>query len=183
MFKARIFDRVLLALLMVIIIATMVVGLLVYWDYLPGVKTFLQGLFAVSVGTRILYSGILAVILIIAVRLLIAPNKKPSPSILVKGADDGDVRVTVAALTAITKQYAIQVEGIRDVVARFVQQEEGVDVHTRLVMAYGVAIPEATQSFKDGVRDHLERMTGLRINRVFVTVEAEPVNKSTARVR
>jgi uncharacterized alkaline shock family protein YloU len=94
---------------------------------------------------------------------------------LVFRGPEGSVTVTAGALTELVARAARSVEGARvrrpkrSIEIR--HDERRVSVALELGASYGVALPELARSVQERVAEALGRVSGLKVERVDVTLE------------
>nr|MDD6335025.1 alkaline shock response membrane anchor protein AmaP [bacterium] len=176
--KARFWDRVLLAVYMVLMLCFWVFAVLWVWECFPYFSPSHLGIWV-----RIGITAGCVLLFIATLRLLFARGQKPLRAVLVGQSAQGALRVTVPALEQIAQQYAKDVESVSSMAIRFEPSKEGgIDIQAKLTLAQGAVIPEVTQMFQQGLQAHMETHTGLKVAAVHVLVEAAPAAAPAMRV-
>lgn len=106
---------------------------------------------------------------------------------IVQENEMGTVRISTTAVKGMVRQVALDQPGVSDVKPLFRIRGTELDISLKLIVAEDAHIPTLSQALCEAVKDRLQRMAGLAVHQVVVTVaDVEEVKKrasTSVRVR
>ncbi len=171
--------RVLLSIYMVVMIA--LAGLLISaaWGYVAFLDTYLYGL---PIG-KVLLTLLGALWIVSSAILLFARSRKDEPhGALVKATDIGQIYISIEALEHLCQRYVRSISAVKDMKCRIRQEEGGVSFLLQVEYMPDTVIPEASANLQQGLKEHIETQSGMRVNSVQIYVVA-PANAANIATR
>jgi len=98
-------------------------------------------------------------------------NRGQAPSWAILQGEEGEVRLSMAAIDTLIQQAAGELRAVREVRTSFYPRNEGLGVYIRVVVAAEESIPELTAQLQKVVKEHVLRVAGISIEEVRVLVE------------
>ena len=182
--KIKIFDRILLTLFIIVSIALAVAIILVMVQVYPlqQFSALLEQLFA-QTWLRILIAIVALAYIVVAVDLLFLRADKPRTPLnaKVKETENGDIRISIEALTSLSLRAARAIQGVRDVKNSVFITETGVVVEMRVSFMPEINIPLVSAELQTAVKTYIESNAGIHVLAVRVFVE-DALNTSRAIV-
>ncbi len=83
----------------------------------------------------------------------------------------GDVRISVEAIEAMANRAGRQVSGVRELAAKVIPTEFGAKIALRVSLDPETNIPEATDKLQTEVKNYVESLSGIKIEKVVVIVK------------
>ena len=168
----KLLDRFLLWILSVLAV---VLGLLliilvlfpsVAWLQVPGVR--------VAVGL-LAFIGILSAVGLHLRRAI----RKRSEAAMVDEGENGNAYVTLSVIGDMAKRIALDCEGIRSCKSQVKNNGSGVDLELEMALNPGVAVAPLAAMLQERLKNRIFEMTGIRIGKVGILVEAASEAKET----
>lgn len=174
--KLSIFDRILLAILLIAAILTAFVLFAVASNLLPedGVGAFVHLFYGVPQNQWILAgSGLL--LLLISVRLLFAGKREkverqPSSAVMRRN-ENGGMFISLSAIDGMVERHCLKTKGVSACKTSLKQSEDGVTIGVRLVTSENANIVAITEGLQKSLKTYLEANTGIHIKEIGVLVE------------
>ena len=176
--KMKWFDRVLLALVLIIFIG---VGVFAIGIALGPLRPVFESFYALMTNGLLAYVLILSavglVMLLAAIRVLYAScahKGAPVPTtVLLKTTDNGSIRIAVSAIDSMVQRAARSAPSVRDVTTRIlVLENDALAFQLRVTFAPDAMLSEATTQVQSDVKDYVEAHAGVPVQEVQVFVEA-----------
>ncbi len=180
--KPKLFDRILLGLLL-LITTVLSLGLLVLalrFIPLENVQQLIAAWYPQPIWQLVLISSGF-VILLLSLRLMFAGGKKrqdPLPSsTLVQTTDLGAAYISIAAIDAMVQKHCRANNRIRSVNSTVLPvREGGVVLRIRLSLMPDTNIPELSGALQKSLKEYVERLSGISVREVSILVEDTSLN-------
>lgn len=124
-----------------------------------------------AMGLKILYAAIAVVLIIIALILMFFGIRKGQPkTVCVASTENGNVVITVKALEELVDRYLGHMKHLKEVRQKVISYNEYIVSDVQIEVEYGVEIPPLTKELQDGLKEELEKLTGITVQQVRVSV-------------
>lgn len=188
--KLSIFDRILLALLLIVVILFSFILFAVATGILPEqTVTGFIGLFYYAWQNALILAGAGLVLLLIAVKLLFAGRSAKAPAqpatALIRQSDIGGAFIALPAIDSMVQRHCRSKSRVRDCFTTIRASEQGVAVGIRLFVLPDTDVVKLTDELKASLKEYLESLTGITVVGVDILIEsvsAAPNNNGVARV-
>lgn len=165
----NLFQRLLIFIFTLLIIA---VGFLLTLHSFRILPVFFLEELVVSAHGRYEVGVISILLLLLGLYLLqpltVTPGKGEA---LIKEGSLGKLKVSLGAIEGLIKREVAATEGIKQVRARLKWREDGLEVSLRIHVLPGLELPHLTSQLQSSLRDHVQQLTGVKINGVQILVE------------
>lgn len=172
----KIFDRVLVGILAVAVVAIGGGMLAVAWD-----AALLEQLFFMLQDsmTKLWVTGLCIVLILISLRLLLFAGRRPKEMarITVSTGDFGTVEITLNTLSQLVNAFVAKVDGIVASKHNLRPGENGLGIYLRVGIREGASIPEVSRQVQQSLKVYMEHATGIAVAEVGVLVD-NPVGKT-----
>jgi uncharacterized alkaline shock family protein YloU len=122
--------------------------------------------------TRVIASAAGIVIVIVSFSLMFYGIRKRKPkSTLVKNTGMGSILITISALEDMAVRHIASNEAIKNVKASVKIKDSKANIHARIAIAEGANIPEVLQSLQISLKEHIEILAGIQVNKILMLVE------------
>lgn len=176
--KMKWFDRVLLALMLILFIG---IGVFAIGIALGPLRPVFESFYAVM--TNGLWANVLIlcavglVMLLIAMRVMYAScvhKSAPMPTtVLLKTTDNGTIRVAISAIDSMVQRAARSAPSVRDLTSRIlVMDNDALAIQLRVTFAPDAVLSEATAQVQADVKEYVQTHAGVPVQEVQVFVEA-----------
>lgn len=185
--KGKLFDRVLLAILLILVIAISITFIMV------ACRVFLASEMQAMV-EQLYYNDIVAIVLgvcsaallIIAIRLLFFGGKKrdlPEPtSTLVRSSELGSTFIALSAIDSMVQKHCRSNNRIRSVMSVVhALRDGGITINIRLSLMPDNNIPELTDELQKSLKEYIEQLSGITVREIGILVEDTSIS-AKARV-
>ena len=98
-------------------------------------------------------------------------NSKARSSAITYSTEIGDVKISVEAIETMATRTGRQIPGVRDLVAKVVPTEFGAKIALKVSLDPETSIPETTDMLQEEVKKYVERLSGIKIEKVIVVVK------------
>lgn len=181
--KPKLFDRILLALLLIVTLALSVGCILLALPVVPpaNTKATVDFIYSDPMWQWIL-GGAGAVLLIITLRLMFAGPKKKAPepmptSTLVHTTDLGSAYITISAIDAMVQKHCRANNRVRTVQSTVIPVRDGaVNVRLRLGLMPDTDIPALSEQLQKSLKEYVERLSGITVQEIAILVEDTAVD-------
>lgn len=191
--KLKVFDRILLALLLIVAIVCAFALLGVASQAIPQVmvESFFS-LFYNDAGNAWILAGSALVLLAICIKLVFAGRggkREPEPAAAVMGsAELGSTFVSLSAVDAMVQKHCRAYERVCACHSTLKTGDEGLSVGLRLAVLPDTNIAELSREIQKTLKEYIEGLTGIQVHEVKVLMEnateaqikSVPVPTSTA---
>lgn len=107
--------------------------------------------------------------------------KKKISKALINDNELGRIGISLSAIESLVQKNVQQQKGVEEVKSRLSRAGEGVEIRLNLKVLPDLDLPQLTTNIQNSLRDYLQRVTGVKIEKVQVLVE-EIRGKVPARV-
>jgi hypothetical protein len=162
-----IFDKVLLVLLAI-------------WGLVTAVLSVLFGTGAITAyhitvwsqtARDELYIAVVALIFaLISVRFLVYRTGRPEPDYVVLPGEHGHVRISFVTFQQLADRTGQSIRGVDSFETRVRQGQGGILLAVRVRVLPDVDITQTSIDVQRGVKEHIERITGVTVERITVNV-------------
>lgn len=171
--RIRAFDRVLMVLVVLLLLAVAVFLSAVAFRVLDRqiIETYIEGFYTLWQNIVILLV-IAAVLLIIALRLLYAALVPPRRKVraVVRRTEEGTLSITLTTLQDIAIRSAKTVEGVKDTACEVIAVEGGVRICFKVDPTNEAVLPEMGKQLQTRVKEQVEMLSGIAVKEVNVLV-------------
>jgi uncharacterized alkaline shock family protein YloU len=182
---AKIIDRLLLFVFSLVVILAMIAILLFTFGVisLEDSTSFLSQVYENSMTAAVLIAAS-CVVLILAVRFFYLSIRSSSPTVpsIDQRSELGDIRISLETVENLALKAAARTRGLKDLKARIKVDQAGLEVELRAVVDGDTSIPALSEEAQNGIKSHIEDITGIPVSRVSVyvanVVQSAPAFKS-----
>ncbi len=182
---AKIVDRFLLFIFSLVVILGMIAILLFTFGVLSleDTTSFLNRVYEDSATAAVLIASS-CIMLILAGRFFYISVRTSSPTVpsIDQRTELGDVRISLDTVENLALKAAARTRGLKDLKARIKVDQAGLEVELRTVVDGETSIPAITEEVQNGIKSHIEEITGIPVSRVSVyvanVVQSAPAFKS-----
>ena len=178
--KLRIFDRILLAILLIaaILFSFILFGIAAQLIPEKAAMGFIDLFYAYRQNALIL-AGAGAVLLLICVKLLFAgrggkdkSKEAAAPaSTLMRQNENGGMFISLDALDAMVKKHCASQSGIQDCQTTIRAAEDGVTIGIRLSVPPDTEVVNLTESLQQSLKAYIQGLTGINVKEIGILVE------------
>lgn len=175
--KLSIFDRVLLAVLLicVILFAFALFGMATGLITQTMVTDFI-GLFYYAWENALILAGVGLVLLLIAIKLLFAGRGSKGPAqpatALIRQSDIGGSFITLPAIDSMVQRHCRTQSRVRDCFTTVRIAEGGVSIGIRLFVLPDTDVVKLTEELKASLKEYIESLTGVHVISTDILVES-----------
>lgn len=169
----KIFDRVLLTIYTLIILAVSIGILFFSFGYIT-IEDAVQYLKGIEYGIEfIAITAVIALLfLVVSLKLLFSGASKPKTrSALVKFTQLGVIRASLTTLESFTLKSARSFSEIKDVKCSILVESEGIRIVLTVMLMPDVKIPELTQKLQEEVKRYVESYSGIIVKEVQIYID------------
>lgn len=129
--------------------------------------------------------GILSLILLgLAIYLLLPlSTSQGTREALIQENELGSLKVSLEAMRDLIKKEVLETEGIEQVKTSLTWLEDGLEIDLRLKVLPQLELPQLISTLQSSLREHIQRLTGVKINGVQILVEEIWSNTPKTRAR
>lgn len=169
----KLLDRVLLWVLSVLAI---ILGLLlILLVLIPSLSWLKASPVRITVGVMTLLSIASALLLL----LRCGGPREQEEAALVDDGENGSAYVTLNVLSDMAKRITQDTEGVRSCKSEVKNSEGGVDVELELALNPGIPVAPLASRLQAKLKERIYEMTGIRVNKVSILVEAAAEGKAS----
>jgi len=186
--KLKLFDRILLVILLIAAIAVSVVlfGVSTRVITKPVALDFVS-LFYLNAHNALILASAGLVVLLIAVRLLVAGKKRPLPqtvTALVRQGEVGSTFITLSAIDTMANKYCSGIDHVQQCFTSVRAVDGGVSIGVRLDVDENAEVVPLCEGLQTSMKEYIESHTGIVVREIGVLVEnlnaaAEPAALAT----
>lgn len=188
--KLKVFDRILLAILLIVAILTSVVLFAMALNIVTlDMATAFISLFYLNKHNALILAGSGVILFLIALKLLFAGRGERKPelpaSALIRQSDIGGTFISLQAIDSMVQKFCASQQRIRESSTSVRAAEGGVTIGVRLSVLPETDIVTLTQDLQKSLKEHVETLTGIQVREVGILVEsatASPAGAPPARV-
>lgn len=176
--KMKWFDRLLLALVVIIFVG---LSVFILGIGVGPLRAPYEDFYALMTNGLLINSIIMVVVglvmLVLALRVIYACCAKrsaPAPTtVLLKTTDCGTIRIAISAVDSMVQRAARNAPSVRDLTSRVITTpNEELAIQLRITFAPDTELAAATVKVQEDVKDYVQKHTGVPVQEVQVFVEA-----------
>ncbi|MBQ2770410.1 MAG: alkaline shock response membrane anchor protein AmaP [Clostridia bacterium] len=190
--KLRIFDRILLGLLLIVTIlfALALLAMSVNLVTFDMATAFLWQFYG-AWQNQLILAGSGLVLLLIAFKLMFAGRKdrkraKAPATAMVRQGEIGGTFISLSAIDTMIQKFCASKPGIQECQTSVTNQKGAVAVGLRLSLAADANVASLTDELQQSLKNHIETLTGVAVKEISILVEnadltmpkAEPIQIS-----
>ncbi|MGI6116468.1 alkaline shock response membrane anchor protein AmaP [Luoshenia tenuis] len=181
--KLRVFDRVVMTVLMLFCIGVGAVALGFAWNLFSfPVLGYMLLEVKLSLLWQILITVIALVWIVLCFKVIFSVPKAPRERhALIKKSDDGAILISLQAIEAIATKYATSMVEVREMKPHTALQEGGIAMRIQVSFKPDIDIPAISTQLQGGIKEAIEQQAGVPVREIRLLVET-PSNKSLAPV-
>ena len=175
--KLSIFDRVLLAILLicVVVFAFALFGVASGLITQTMVENFI-GLFYYAWQNALILVGVGLVLLVIAIKLLFAGCGTKAPAqpttALIRQSDIGGSFITLPAIDSMVQRHCRAQSRVRDCFTTIRLAEGGIAIGVRLFVLADTDVMKLTEELQTSLKEYIESLTGVHVTSADILVES-----------
>ena len=186
--KLKVFDRILLGLLLIVAIVVSFVLFGVAANIITEeMANGFIGLFYLFRENALILAGCALVLLLISVKLLFAGKVKKSEirpaSALMKQTEIGGTYISLEAVDAMVQKHCRSQQRVKDCKTTLHSSETGITVGIRLCVLPDTDAVTLAAELQKSLKEYIESLTGIQVNEIGILVEsaAAPATNAVAR--
>ena len=187
--KLKVFDRILLGILLIaaILVSFVLFGVAANLISEEQVNWFVS-LFYMERQNALILAGSGLVLLLISVKLLFAGKNKKADvrpaSALMKQTELGGTYISLEAIDGMVQKHCRAISRVKDVHTTLQSTETGVTIGIRLNVLPDTDVVTLSGELQKSLKENVESLTGIAVNEIGVLVEsaAAPATTTTAAV-
>ena len=186
--KLKVFDRILLGILLIAAILVSFVLFGIAANLIPQDQaTWFVSLFYMYRENALILAGSGLVLLLISIKLLFAGKGKKADarpaSALMKQTEFGGTYISLEAIDSMVQKHCRAVSRVKDVHTTLQSTETGVTIGIRLCVLPDTDVVTLSSELQKSLKENVESLTGITVNEIGVLVEsAAPVAAATTAV-
>ena len=158
-------------ILAVLFISVMALGLV--WGFIDQThpQYWLSLLYTDSL-TRVVVSIIVIVLVLLSLMLMFYGIRKRKPkAALIKNSGLGAVFISINAIEEMAMRHMATNEAVRNVKTSITIKDSKANISAKLALAEGSNIPEVLVTLQTSLKEHIEVLSGIEVNKVLLLVE------------
>ena len=185
--KLKVFDRILLGILLIaaILVSFVLFGVAANLIHEEQVNWFIS-LFYMETQNALILAGSGLLLLLISVKLLFAGKGKKADvrpaSALMKQTEFGGTFISLEALDSMVQKHCRAISRVKDVHTTLQSSETGVTIGIRLCVLPDTDVVTLSSELQKTLKETIEALTGIQVNEIGVLIEsaAAPAATTTA---
>lgn len=122
--------------------------------------------------TRLMVSIVVIAIIILSFLLMFYGIRRNKPkSALIKNTGLGGVFISVNAIEEMAMRHIASHEAIRNVKTTIKIRDSKANISAKIAIAEGTNIPELLLSLQTSLKEHIEVLAGIQVNKILLLVE------------
>jgi uncharacterized alkaline shock family protein YloU len=183
--KLRVFDRILLGILLIAAILFSFVLFGVASKLIPEeMATSFIGLFYLFQQNALILAGSGLLLLLISIKLLFAGRGKKTEvrpaSALMRQTEFGGTFISLEALDGMVQKHCRAISRVKDVRTTMQSNETGVTIGIRLCLLPDTDVVTLTSELQKSLKENIETLTGIQVNEIGVLVESATANTAAS---
>ncbi len=181
--KIKMFDRVLAAILALVVIAAGVLGVLIALDIIaaPYIGGMLDNLHATwQIQAIVIFC--IAIILAIAIKVLFMGERKepPAKDIMLKTTENGSIRISLFTIDSLAQKHVRSISYVRDLRSQIISYNDN-SVRAKLWISFmpETNIPEISEQLQQSVKEYVQKYSGIFVQEVSVFIDDTSINLNT----
>ena len=187
--KLKVFDRILLGILLIVaIIAAFVLFGMAANLITESMVTSFIALFYMFKENAMILAGCGLVLLLISIKLVFAGKGKKAEvrpaSALMKQNEFGGTFISLEALDTMVQKHCRAQQRVRDCHTTLNSSAEGVTIGIRLTVLPDTDVVTLTSELQQSLKEYIENLTGISVREIGILIEnaSAPAAASVARV-
>lgn len=179
--KPRIFDRILLVLFMLVLIALGIGFIAISLGFINAeTLAYVAALPFASAANAWITAGIGALLVIIAIRLIIgmnrrAPKAKAPATIVVGKSELGTSSITLAAVDEMVQRHCATYPAVKQCSSVLsVSKENKLLIALRTILDAEANVPEVTGGLRASLTEYIQVLTGVTVGDISIMVSTAP---------
>lgn len=188
--KLKLFDRILLVILLLAALAVSLVLFGISLRIIPeSAALYFVSLFYYNAHNALILAGSGLVVLLIALRLLFAGKKRAAApqavTALVRQGEVGSTFITLSAIDTMAQKYCSAIEHVQQCHTSVCAVDGGVSIGVRLDVDENADVVALCEGLQTSMKEYIETHTGIVVKEIGVLVEnlnaaAEPTALAAA---
>ncbi len=169
----RIFMRFLLTIYILVVFFVSVVVLVCTWGIIDKNQplSWLDSLYGNSFAQLIASIIVIAVIILSLLLMFYGIRRKKPQSALIKNTGLGGIYISINAVEEMAMRHIASNEAVRNVKAHIKIRDSKANISARIAIAEGTNIPEVLLSLQTSLKEHIEVLAGIEVNKIRLLVE------------
>ncbi|MGI5849717.1 MAG: alkaline shock response membrane anchor protein AmaP [Christensenellales bacterium] len=169
----RIFMRFLLTIYILFVLFIAGVTLACTWGLIEYVHPqYWMSLLYDNSTVRIIISIIGVAVIVLSIALMFSGIRKRGPkSALIKSTLGGTISISVSAIEEMAMRHVAAHESIRSVKVTSNVKDSKINISAKLAVAEGSNIPDILLSLQTSLKEHIELLAGIQVNKITLLVE------------
>lgn len=186
--KLKVFDRILLGILLIVAIVVSFVLFAIAANIITqDMADNFIGLFYMFQENAMILAGSGLILLLISIKLLFAGRVKKMEvrpaSALMKQTEIGGTFISLEALDSMVQKHCRAQQRVKDCQTTLHSSEAGVTVGIRLCVLPDTDVVTLSSELQKSLKDYIESLTGIQVNEVGILVESAPASAASAVAR
>lgn len=169
----RIFMRFLLTIYILAVLFITCVALACCWGFIQ--IGYPQGWLSLLYGNyinQIIVSVICIVVIIVSFSLMFFGIRRRKPkSTIIRNTGMGTIFISISALEEMAVRHISSNAAIRGVKASVMIKDSKANITAKISISEGANIPEVLQSLQVSLKEHIEVLAGIQVNKITMLVE------------
>lgn len=182
--KLKLFDRILLAILLIAAILAAFVLFGVALRLVPeSTATGFVSLFYLNAQNALILAGSAALLLLIAVRLVFAgrsSSTKAPKTALIRANEIGGTYISLAALDSMAQKHCRAESRVRECHTSVQTVEGGISIGIRLSVLPDTDVNALSASLQSTLKEYIESYTGVPVKEIGILIESMTAQANTA---
>ena len=182
--KLKVFDRILLGILLIaaILVSFVLFGVAANLIHEEQVNWFIS-LFYMETQNALILAGRGLLLLLISVKLLFAGKGKKADvrpaSALMKQTELGGTYISLEAIDSMVQKHCRAISRVKDVHTTLQSTETGVTIGIRLSVLPDTDVVTLSSELQKSLKENVESLTGIAVNEIGVLVESAAAPAAT----
>ena len=182
--KLKVFDRILLGILLIaaILVSFVLFGVAANLIHEEQVNWFIS-LFYMETQNALILAGSGLLLLLISVKLLFAGKSKKADvrpaSALMKQTELGGTYISLEAIDSMVQKHCRAISRVKDVHTTLQSTETGVTIGIRLSVLPDTDVVTLSGELQKSLKENVESLTGIAVNEIGVLVESAAAPATT----
>ncbi|MDO4572187.1 MAG: alkaline shock response membrane anchor protein AmaP [Clostridia bacterium] len=185
--KLKVFDRILLALLLIVAIVCAFVLFAVAARLIPEVMALdFVALFYANAANALILAAAGLVLLLVSIKLMFAGRSRQAPqpaATMIRQSDIGGAYIALSAIDTMVQKHCRQQGKVRDCGSSLHAVENGVAIALKLSVLPDTDIVTLTDELQKSLKEYIESLTGVNVQEISILVEnTAPQTAAVSRV-
>ena len=185
--KLKVFDRILLGILLIaaILVSFVLLGVAANLIKVDQVNWFVS-LFYMEQQNALILAGSGLVLLLISIKLLFAGKSKKAEvrpaSALMKQTEFGGTYISLEALDSMVQKHCRAISRVKDVHSTLHSSETGVTIGIRLGVLPDTDVATLSSELQKSLKESIESLSGIQVNEIGILIESAAAPVTTTAV-